>query len=381
MSLVSSDQTWILWAIISVSVAVSIRLEQKYLWAAKMSALVIALLLGILLSNVGIIPTESPVYDTVWDYLVPLALPLLLFRVDLKRICLESGQMLIAFLIGAVGTVVGAFLSYFMFCSWIPELPGLTAMMTGTYIGGSVNFMALSSVFGVSGEMVSAATIADNLNMAIYFFVLLSIPVKTRISNVAPSDLPKEKSQLSLSGFAICIGTGFLIVALSTTIAGFISLWIPEKGVLLSMLHSFLGNKYLWITTVSVIGATAFPGFFGSIQGGEEMGTYLIYCFMFVIGAPASILGILKNSPLLLLFAMVIVIFNMLFTFAGGKLLGLDRDILIIASNANIGGPTTAASMAIAKGWDDLVGPALLIGSFGYVIGNYLGMMVGYLCS
>ena len=108
------------------------------------------------------------------------------------------------------------------------------------------------------------------------------------------------------------------------------------------------------------------------------MGTYIIYCFMFVIGAPASLSLIIKRSPVLLVFAMVIVAFNMLFTFVIGYLFGFGRDLLIIASNAAIGGPTTAASMCIAKGWDDLVGPALLIGSLGYIMGNYAGILVGY---
>ena len=98
---------------------------------------------------------------------------------------------------------------------------------------------------------------------------------------------------------------------------------------------------------------------------------------MFVIGAPASIEEIVKNSPLLFLFALIIVAFNMLFTFGIGSILRIDRKTLIIASNANVGGPTTAASMAITKGWDDLVGLALLVGCLGYVIGNYFGLIIG----
>lgn len=78
-----------------------------------------------------------------------------------------------------------------------------------------------------------------------------------------------------------------------------------------------------------------------------------------------------------IIFAFVIIVFNMLFTFVCGSALKMDRKTLIIASNANVGGPTTAASMAIAKGWEELVEPALLVGCRGYVIGNYLGLIVG----
>lgn len=125
--------------------------------------------------------------------------------------------------------------------------------------------------------------------------------------------------------------------------------------------------------------ATLKPNFFGAIRGAQELGTYLIYFFLFVIGVPASIPVILQNSPLLLVFTLIMVLCNMVLMFVAGKLTGMDLETIIIASNANIGGPTTAAGMAIAKGWDKLVGPALLVGTLGYVIGTYLGLLVGNL--
>jgi len=52
---------------------------------------------------------------------------------------------------------------------------------------------------------------------------------------------------------------------------------------------------------------------------------------------------------------------------------------IIIASNANVGGPTSAAAMAVSKGWTELIVPALLIGTLGYVIGNYYGIFTGWM--
>ena len=71
------------------------------------------------------------------------------------------------------------------------------------------------------------------------------------------------------------------------------------------------------------------------------------------------------------------VLVNMMFCFVGGKLLKFNLEDCILASNANIGGPTTAAGMAISQGWRKLVGPVMLIGTFGYVIGTYLGVIIG----
>lgn len=65
--------------------AISIMLEQKYNWAAKVSGAVIALLFGLLLANFKVIPTDAPVYDYIWGYVVPIAIPMLLFKANLKK--------------------------------------------------------------------------------------------------------------------------------------------------------------------------------------------------------------------------------------------------------------------------------------------------------
>ena len=98
-SLISADNTWALWACLVGVAALSIWLEQKYQWASKLTGCVLALLGMMILSNAGIVPTESPVYDSVWSYAVPLAIPLLLFQCNIKKIGKESGKLLFIYLI------------------------------------------------------------------------------------------------------------------------------------------------------------------------------------------------------------------------------------------------------------------------------------------
>ncbi len=64
-------------------------------------------------------------------------------------------------------------------------------------------------------------------------------------------------------------------------------------------------------------------------------------------------------------------------TFAGAKIFGFTVEEAILASNANIGGPTTAAAMAISKGWHRFVAPTMLVGTLGYIIGTYVGIFIG----
>ena len=174
--MISANETWILWSIIIVIATASIYLENHYEWASKISGPIIGLLAAATLSNVGIIPVESPVYDQVWDIVVPLAIPMLLFTCDLKQIWKESGRLLMIFLISSVGTILGALVGYAFLGKMIPVLNHIAGMMVGSYIGGGVNFVAVASAFDIPKELISAATVADNLLMVFYFLILLMIP-------------------------------------------------------------------------------------------------------------------------------------------------------------------------------------------------------------
>ena len=395
-SLIAADDTWALLALMVASVALAIWLEQKYVWASKISGAIIALLIALAASNLAIIPTSCVLYDDiVWGYAVPMGIPLLLLQCNMKKIWKETGRMMVIFLMGAAGTVAGAFLAYTLLHSFIPGLEGVAAMMTGSYIGGGVNFAALASEFEV-GEIKAATTVADNLLMALYFFGLIFIAgmkfFRKRYSHphidaIAESgDLSGAQTQaaaywsrkdISLKDIAMNFAYAVLVVFAAKIIAAFIGGLIPDTGVALHMLHTFFGSEYVWITTVSMACATFGEKQVAKLSGSQEIGTYLIYLFLFVIGVPASIVKIIQETPLLLVFTGIMVLVNMLFCFIGGKLLHFDLEDIILASNANIGGPTTAAGMAISQGWSALVGPVMLVGTFGYVIGTYLGILVG----
>ena len=397
-TLISADDTWALWTVLALSVAISIYLEQKYVWANKITGCILATIFTLVLANLNIIPTESPVYDTVWSYVVPLAVPLLLFNANVKKILKESGRMLAIYLLSSTGTLLGGFVAYFSLKNAIPKLNDIIPMFVGTYTGGAVNFVAMSEQYAVPGKTVSAAIVADNLLMALYVFVLISLPSMAIIKKLykqpyeeallAQSAEDKDKNKtmaakfwgaksISLKDIAFAVGIAFTIVTVSTKLSGVISGFFSGKDAFSQFMGGFFGNKYLLITTITMMIASFFPKQMSSVKGSQEIGTFLIYLFFAVIGAPASIILIIKESPLLLVLALIMVAINMIISLIFGKIFKFSIEEIIIASNANIGGPTTAAAMAVSKGWAELIIPGLLIGTLGYVIGNYLGIFVG----
>ncbi|WP_352418600.1 DUF819 family protein [Proteiniborus sp.] len=395
-TLISADNVWALWAVLTGIAAISIWLEQKYKWAGKVTGCVLALIFAMILSNLRVIPVDSPTYDNVWGYVVPLAIPMLLFNANVKKIWKESGRLLVIYLISGIGTIAGAFLASGLLKNHIPEIYKAAAMMTGTYSGGSVNLVAMADAFGATGDIVTASVVADNLLMAIYFFVLIAIPTMNfflkkyshpiidQIEKEGESEEGKTRAaqfwapkSVSLKDIAFTIAISFIIVAISSEIAGFLSKVIPTGNLGLDLLNGLLGNKYLIITTITMLLATKFSGFFGSVGGAQEIGTFLIHIFFAVIGVPASISLIVTKSPILLIFCTIIVFTNLIVTLLFGKIFKFNLEEMMLAANANVGGPTTSAAMAIAKGWDKLIVPTILCGTLGYVLGNYYGVLVG----
>lgn len=399
-SFISAESTWILWAVLASCAALAIYLEQKYTWASKVTGCILALTFTLILSNLKIIPTEAPVYDAVWDYVVPLAVPMLLFNADIKKIGRDSGRVLIIYLFSGIGTILGGFVAYFALKNAIPALNDIVPMFVGTYTGGSVNFVAMSQQYKVPGATVSAALVADNLLMALYFFTLMALPTMAVIKKhykmplvnaleeQSESDKEANKTmaakywgakEISLKDIAFTVALSFVIVAISDKLATVFGNLFSGEGAASAILGGLLGNKYLLMTTFTMILASVFPKQISSIRGSQEIGTFLIYLFFAVIGAPASIGLILRESPLLLVFALIVVLINLIVSLIFGKLFKFNIEEIIIASNANVGGPTTAAAMAVSKGWTELIVPALLVGTLGYVIGNYYGILSGIL--
>lgn len=100
--------------------------------------------------------------------------------------------------------------------------------------------------------------------------------------------------------------------------------------------------------------------------------------FFATIGAGAGSLQALRQSGWLLAFICVQLSVHLVVILGLGRALRLPMRALLIASNANVGGSATAAAMAGAKNWHDMVQPAMLTGSLGYAIATAIGTAVGH---
>ena len=103
---------------------------------------------------------------------------------------------------------------------------------------------------------------------------------------------------------------------------------------------------------------------------------FTVYLFLAVIGAFCDVHAMAAMGRLgvvLLAFATVAVLVHGLVTLIAARAMKIDLDLAAVASQANVGGSTSALALARSLGRSDLVLPAVLLGSLGNALGTFLG--------
>ena len=373
LPLIGPEQDFAIWAVLIALAGFGFWCE-RFPWGRKYSGVMLLITAAIVLANLRIIPTAAPVYDVVWDYLVPIAIPLLLFHADLKRIFRESGPTLVAFIIGSASVVAGVLIGVSLF-DLGPEEAKLAGIFTGTYIGGGLNFAAVAEATGMQDDnMLTAAVAADQVITNLHFLLIILIPGIAWIAKRYPThhmdnavlfDAESESvhriHDLDLAGLVTGLALAFALAATGKVLADFFGM--SDYSILV-------------ITVLALIVATAFPRQVEKLSGHREAGNVLMFIFLASVGAGADIWKLIENAPVLFLFASVIITVHLVILFGIGKILKLDLAELAMASAVLVGGPASAPALASAKGWRDLLIPGLLLGSLGYAVGSFIGVSV-----
>jgi uncharacterized membrane protein len=333
-------------------------------------------------ANLGFIPASSPstpVYDNIFALVAPISIFLMLLNINLKSLKSAGKPMLLMFLIGSFGTMVGALIAMWAVSgkAAIGELyHALGGMYTGTYIGGSTNFNAVALHYGVSkqGGLFSAATVADNIITAIWVIATLSMPqilnkILPRVKKIGKEeeDLTLQNNFMSDSETVRPFDIAFLIVISFTAIL--ISTWLSNKIPQIPTI--------LWLTTIALVLAQI-PAV-NKLKGHKLLGLLGVYLFLAVVGAYCDIPALMKDGNLaitLLAFVSILVFIHGLIIFGLGALLNMDWDIISIASQANVGGSTSAMALSRSLNRSDLTLPGILVGALGNASGTYWGILV-----
>ncbi len=369
----------VLVAIIAVSEWLSRRGWFRYLGAALLVIVLTAIAI-----NIRVIPAygaETPVYGAIFKYVAPLGIFWLLLLVDLKSVLRVGGPILGLFLLGSVGTALGVVVG-----NWAvggSEAFGqlhaaLAGMFTGTYTGGSVNFNAIALEYRVNQEpaLYGGAAAVDNAMTTIWMIACVALPrllagfwpKPRQAAEGSDAHLPidDEIETTSIFDMSIIVTLGVAGVAASEWMA--------------ALVETFTGvgiPATLVLTTLALI-AAQIPAI-KRLRGARLLGLFAVYLFLAVIGTLCDLEAVVRMgelAPVLSLFVCIVVAVHAGLVFGGARFMRIDLDTAAVASQANIGGSTTALALARSLGRGDLELPAILIGAVGLVVGNYLGFFV-----
>lgn len=398
-SLIAPDNIIVVWAFVIGIVFVANWMDQKWKWANKLSIVVLCILGGMILANIKILPFESPVYDGIGSVLLKLAIPMLLFKSDIRKIYRESGRVFASFHIAILSSLTAGILFSFVIKAWPgigADAQGLTAMHVAGFIGGTVNEVAMADIFNVSPSLVSSATLVGNFNLGFLLFFLAwltqskfirkhfkhpYIDEREQVLKDDPTAKDKPMSavfwknrEISLLGILQSFFTAFLILALSTVIGKYV-----KSTNAPFIVKQLLGSDYLLMTTFATLGATFIPQWFSELKFGDEFGMIMLTMWYVTIGTGANIVKILEYGILMvLIFAIAVIIHLTLGLFIANKM-KLSFEEACCGIMASIGGPSSSAALTINNGWRALIAPSILVSLYGYIVGNYLGVIMGNL--
>ncbi|MFC5192566.1 DUF819 domain-containing protein [Algoriphagus aquatilis] len=348
----------------------------RFSWGKTVGMPIWAILICALLSNLGVIPSAmdgSPVYDGVFLYLAPLGIFITMLEVDLKSIKKAGFPLLMMFLLGSLATVIGVLVSWYLVnpAVQIGELaPAIAGMFTGTYIGGSINFNAIALHYEVnqSGNLYAAATVVDNLIGTPWIIAMLILPKylqklfpRKKLASAHTGEKSQGIEYVSISSLASLLALGFLGITVSKVLVG----WFPQVP------------EIIFLTTLALILAQ-FPSV-QQLYGKHTVGFFMILIFLAVIGTLCDFGALAQTGELagtLMLFVGLLVLIHGLVIFGVGALLKMDWDVIAVASQANVGGNTTAIASAESLNRPDLLLPGMLVGTLGNALGTYVGFAV-----
>jgi len=303
-------------------------------------------------SNIGIIPQDHDLYLWIRTYMLPTALVLMLLSANVPALAKLGGKAVLTVLAGTLGIALGAIISFSILQFWLPEeaWKGIGAL-TGSWIGGSANMVAVATSVGTPEAMLGPIIVVDTIIGYGWMGIVIALSVfqnrldeKNKVDRSIVDELNKRMKNLYdtkrrplkyidlITMLAVGFGVGYAMVNIGE--------YLPDVGAVLTsfgwaiILSSLIGIV-LSFTRLSDL----------EFAGASSVGSFFFYLLLATIGARADIAGIL-DAPVFLLAGIMIIAIHATVLFTLGKLLKSPMFLIATASQSNIGGPITAPIIA-----------------------------------
>jgi len=356
---------------------------QKYTLVNKIGSVILAYLIGILLGNSGLLNEGAArVQEDLSGVMVAIALPLLLFSLDVRSWLHSAGKAILSMLGATVLVVFVAGVGSWIVQGKIDNAWQFGGMAIGLYTGGTPNLAAIKTALNVDSTQYIMMHTYDAVNGIIYLIFVMSIgqrvfnkflpkfkSLHTNLLELESDDnihsyegifKPKIVKGL-LGGFGISI----LILAVSVGLSELIPAEYSTAAIM------------LFITTLGI--ASSFIESIRKIPKTFQFGMYFILVFSLVVGSMANLEQLVNINWSMMFFVNFIVFGTMLMHALFCRILKIDTDTFLITSVSAVCSPPFVPVVAKALNNKEIILSGLTTGIIGYAIGNYLGVGFAYI--
>jgi uncharacterized membrane protein len=356
---------------------------KKSAWLNKFGAVALAYILGIVTANIGLItPEMKPVQDNFTS--VTIALPLLLFSINLKQWSRLALKTLLAVFFGIISVMLVVTIGYFLLKDKIADCWSVSGLMVGVYIGATANMAAIMKALNGDPNTFILVNAYDILICIGYFFFLITkaqhvigkvlLPFKPanqeEFSSVNVDDFDGWDSykgihkKRTLFQLLVAIALSGAVVGAALFLKQFFPADYQTAGIILS------------ITSLSIL-LSLIP-FVNKIKKTFQSGMYLIIIFCIVVGSMADFSMFTTQSLYLALFIVIVIVGSLFFQVIFSKIFKIDTDTTIITSTAFIFSAPFVPTVASALKNKEIILSGITIGIIGYATGNFLGITLAY---
>lgn len=358
---------------------------KKSSWLNKFGTVGLAYVLGMVIGNIGIIKPEiKPLQDNFTSVTIALALPLLLFSINLKqwsRLALKTG---LAVFFGIISVMLIIVIGNYLLKDKIADSWQVSGLMVGVYIGATANMGAIFKALNGNPDTFILVNAYDILICIPYFFFLITIAQKVLSKFLRPFVPLERKVHLAnevddFDGWDAYKGIHKKPVAFPLFVAILLSGGVVGAAM---FLKQFFPADYqtagiiVCITFLSIL-LSLIPAV-NKIQKTFQSGMYLIVIFCIVVGSMADFSMFTVKSLYLGAFVAIVIIGSLFFQVIFSKLFKIDVDTTIITSTAFIFSAPFVPTVAAALKNKEIVLSGITIGIIGYATGNFLGISLAY---
>lgn len=328
----------------------------------------------------------SSTQDLIMTIVIPLAIPLLLFSLDLRRWLKLAREAMKSLVLGVVSLLIVIFAGYFLLGDHIPESWKVAGMLVGVYTGGTPNMVAISTALNVSPNLFVLTNTYDLVLGALALIFLIT--VAQRLFNLFLPHFNESHTHINLrqmveesEGVDNYLGMltrqGFLqlmaALALSAgifAIAGGLSLLVSKNAQMATVI--------LTITTLGIL--FSLNRRVSSIKKTFQLGMYFVIVFSLVVSSMADLRSMFQIDFLYLFIFVSVAVFGSIIIHVGlSWIFKVDTDTTIITITALTFSPPFVPVVASSLRNKEVIITGLTSGILGYAFGNYLGVAIAYL--